>query len=152
MENEKDVTEVKTFTQDEVNNIVGERLAREREKYEGINLDELKAKAAEYDKLEEANKTELQKASEKVANLEAELASIKKTNEVKDMRSKVASEYNVPLVLLTGDTEDECVEQANAIKTYANPGYPEVKDAGEVHKTTSANTRTQFAEAFSNLM
>ena len=44
-ENKTNDTAVKTFTQEEVNAILGERLAREREKYEGINLEELKAKA-----------------------------------------------------------------------------------------------------------
>lgn len=141
-----DVAEVKTFTQDEVNSIVGERLAREREKYEGINLDELKAKAAEFDKLEEANKSELQKASEKVAALEAELVSIKKSNEIKEMRNKVAEEQGIPSNLLTADTEEACIAQANAIKAFADPKYPEVKDGGEVHKTSNADTRTQFAE------
>ena len=38
--------ETKTFTQEEVNGIVNDRLARERKKYEGIDLEALKSKAA----------------------------------------------------------------------------------------------------------
>ena len=80
--------EEKTFTQDELNAIVADRLAREKAKYEGF--DELKAKAEKYDELEEANKSELQKASERVASLEAELESVRKTEEVRAIRDKVA--------------------------------------------------------------
>ena len=51
----------KTFTQAELDQIVTDRLARERKKYEGF--DELKAKASKLDELEAANKTELEKAT-----------------------------------------------------------------------------------------
>lgn len=136
--------EVKTFTQDELNAIVSDRLAREKAKYEGF--DELKAKAEKYDELEEANKSELQKANDKVASLMGELESMKKANEVREMRSKVSETYGIPSNLLTADNEEECIKQAEAIKAFANPSYPEVKDGGEVVKTTNMDTRTQFAE------
>ena len=135
--------ENKTFTQDEVNAIVTKRLAQEKAKYEGF--DEMKAKAEEYDKLEEANKSELQKASERIASLEAELNSKRKAEEVRALRDKVSQETGIPANLLTGETEEECLEQANGIKAFANPTYPSVKDAGEVHGTTKVDTRTQFA-------
>lgn len=145
-ENKEVVTteEAKTFTQDEVNAIVTKRLAQEKAKYEGF--EEIKAKADEYDKLEEANKSELQKASERVAALEAELGAMHKAEEVRAIRDKVANEIGIPVSLLTADTEEACVEQANAIKAYATPNYPTVKDAGEVVGATKPNTRTQFAE------
>ncbi|MDQ3786268.1 MAG: hypothetical protein M3422_03375, partial [Actinomycetota bacterium] len=49
-----------TFTQDDVNRIVAERIARERQKYEGF--DDLKDKAAKYDALQAENATEVEKA------------------------------------------------------------------------------------------
>ncbi|MCR5848184.1 MAG: phage capsid protein, partial [Lachnospiraceae bacterium] len=69
--------EQKTFTQEEVNSIVAERLGRDRQKY--ADYDSLKQKAEEFDRLQEANKTELQKATERAEILEKELAGIKKT-------------------------------------------------------------------------
>ena len=60
----------KTFTEEDVNRIVTDRLHRERQKYEGIDLDALKEKAAKFDEMEEASKSELQKANEKAAELE----------------------------------------------------------------------------------
>ena len=149
MENNETVKqepEVKTFTQDEVNNIVNDRLARERKKYEGIDLEALKTKAAEYDRMEEANKSELEKANDRANKLAAELENIKKAEEVRVIRQKVADETGVPVNLITGSTEDECTEQANAIKAFAVPsGYPSVKDAGEPHIMSKRTARDEFS-------
>ena len=143
----------KTFTQEEVNSIVKERL--ERAKSQFSDYDTLKAKASKYDELEEANKTELQKANDKVASLESELNALKTANEIREIREKVAQDTGVPINLLTADTEDACKEQAIAILTYTKQnGYPVVKDGGEVHSTNKHSTRDQFAEwadqAFNN--
>ena len=58
----------KTFTQAELDQIVTDRLARERKKYDGF--DELKTKAAKLDELEAANKTELEKATRRAEEAE----------------------------------------------------------------------------------
>ena len=139
--------EVKTFTENEVNDIVKERLARERKKYEGIDLEALKSKAAKFDEMEAANKSELEKANDKVQALEAELNGIKKANELNTMREAVAKEIGIPANLLTGTTEDECREQAEAIKEFASPsGYPAVKDGGEPQALTKKNAYADFSE------
>lgn len=52
----------KTFTQDDVDRVVKERLARERGKY--TDYDELKAKAGKLDEIEAANQSELEKAQQ----------------------------------------------------------------------------------------
>jgi hypothetical protein len=52
----------KTFTQAELEKIVGERLARERAKYG--DYDDLKAKAAKFDSLEQKNKSDLERERE----------------------------------------------------------------------------------------
>lgn len=61
-------TEPRTFSQAELDKIVQDRLAREAKKYDGF--DDLKTKAAEFDKLQEAQKTELQKATDRATELE----------------------------------------------------------------------------------
>lgn len=138
--------ESKTFTQEEVNGIVNDRLARERKKYEGIDLAELKRKAAEFDRIEESNKSELDRANEKAASLQAELDSIKKANELKTMRELVAEKTGVPANLLTAEDEDSCMEQAKAIKAFAVPeGYPTVRDGGEPQNMTKSTAREEFA-------
>lgn len=136
-------TEERTFTQAEVDKIVGERLGRERAKY--ADFDALKAKAEKFDEIEEQSKSELQKALEKSDLLQKELDEIKNREQIRSIREAVANETNVPANLLTGATEEECKAQAAAIKAYANPGYPSVKDSGEVRATTGT-PKAQFME------
>ena len=141
-------TTTKTFTQDEVNAIVAERLSRDRAKF--ADYDALKEKAGKYDEMQEANKTELEKATEKANALEQELNSLKQANEIQNMRQKVSNETGIPVNLLTASTEDECKAQADAIKAYATPNnsYPKVPDGGEVGKPLNNSTRQQFADWF----
>lgn len=136
----------KTFTEEDVNRIVTDRLHRERQKYEGIDLDALKEKAAKFDEMEEASKSELQKANEKAAELETELNALKKQNAVREIRDKVAKETGVPYSLLTAETEEDCRTQAQAVLDYKQTPYPAVRDGGEVNTTIKRSTREQFAE------
>ena len=141
--------QTRTFTQEEVNAIVGKRLAEEKSKF--ADYDVLKAKAEKFDEAEEANKSELQKATERANNLESELNALKKADEVRVMRENVAKETGIPSNLLTGATEEECKAQAEAIKAYAQPsGYPRVKDRGETPKP-NGDAKTDFAEFMSSV-
>lgn len=143
--------EQKTFTQEEVNSIIAERLGRDRQKY--ADYDSLKQKAEEFDKLQEANKTELQKATERADSLEKQLAEIKKANEVRDIRLKISNETGVPLELLTAETEEECRSMAEKINAFAMPkGYPKVTDGGEVSGTLKRSSRDQFAEFMNSIL
>lgn len=129
--------EQRTFTQDELNAIVGERVAKERAKLS--DYEELKAKASRLDEIEEANKTELQKATEKANSLQKQLDDLTKATELRNIREKVANETGVPTSLLSADTEDACKAQAEAILAFAanKPNYPSVKDGGEVSNITT---------------
>ena len=143
--------QTRTFTQEEVNAIVGKRLAEEKGKYS--DYDEIKAKAAKFDEAEEANKSELQRATERANNLESELAALRKENEVRTMREAVSKETGIPSNLLTGDTEEACKAQADAIKAFAQPsGYPRVKDGGEVSTNHAGSAKQQFADFMSKVL
>jgi hypothetical protein len=134
----------RTFTQSELDAIIGDRLARVKEKYADYEL--LKGKANKLDEIEEASKTELQKATERAEALETELSQLKQANEIKEMREKVAKETGVPVNLITGSTEEECTEQANGIKAFAVPnGYPSIRDAGEPQTMSKGSVRDDFA-------
>lgn len=133
--------EPKTFSQDDVNRIVANRVA----KY--ADYEQLKEKAAKFDAAEEANKTELQKAQERANGLQAELDAMKKADSIRAVRDEVSKETGVPASLLTAETKEDCTAQAQAIKAYATPGYPQVKDGGEAPKPTAKkDTRDQFAD------
>ena len=142
--------QIRTFTQEEVNAIVGKRLAEEKGKYS--DYEEIKAKAAKFDEAEEANKSELQKATERANNLEAELNGMKKAEEIRQMKEKIANETGIPANLINGTTEEECKAQAEAIKAFATPsGYPKLKDGGEIPKPTGT-AKEQFADFMSQIL
>ena len=140
----------KTFTQEELDSIIAERLGRERQKYS--DYDSLKQKADEYDKQQEANKTELQKATERAEKAEKEIAAMKQANSIREIRSKISKETVVPENLLTADTEEDCKTQAEAIKAFANPknnfNLPDGGEASGSHKQTTAE---QFGEWFNQI-
>ena len=62
--------EQRMLTQQDVDRIVSERLARQKAQY--ADYDDLKAKAAKLQEFEEAQKTELQKAQERLDKIERE--------------------------------------------------------------------------------
>ena len=140
----------RTFTQAEMDAIIGDRLARERAKYS--DYEEVKAKAAKFDKAEEAQKTELQKATEKVDSLTKQLDAIKAESQLQSIRTKVAEEMKVPVSLLTGSDEESCKAQAQTILDFANPQpTSKVEDKGEVRVSGGAKTtREMFADAFND--
>lgn len=143
---EQQPAEQKTFTQEELNAIIDKRYARMMEKF--ADYDDLKAKAAKLDELEEASKSELQKATERAEKLEAELNGMKREAEVRAIRDEVATEMNIPSNLLTGSTKEECEAQAKNILEFAKPNtsYPTLKDSGEIQGAVKGNTKQQFAQ------
>lgn len=138
----------KTFTQEQVNAIVGDRVKQERSKY--LDYESLKEKAAKFDAAEEASKTELQKATEKADALQKELDALKAEGAVRQIREEVATANGVPASLLSGTTKEDCEAQAKALLEFAGKsGYPQVKDGGTPKNVPSGKeTRDQFAEWF----
>lgn len=139
----------RTFTQAEMNAIISDRLSRERSKY--ADYGDLKAKAQQFDAAQEAGKTELQKANEKAAKLQEQLDTLTRANTLRELRSKVAAATGMPAELLSGDTEESCTAQAQAILKFAQPGYPSVRDGGEVRNKPTGSTRQQFADWFAQV-
>lgn len=128
--------EPRTFTQEEVNSIVADRLNRERAKY--ADYDDLKAKASQYD------------------TAKAQLDALNSANARRDMIARVAAATGCPAELLTGDTEEACTAQAQAITAFAKSqqpaGYPNVKDGGTpMHLPTQANTADSFSRAIKHI-
>ena len=86
---------------------------------------ENKAKADAYDEAQEAAKSDLQKAQDKIARLEKERDERKKADQHAALVKKVAEANKVDasyLPLLTGETEAELTEQAKLIgRRFAEP-------------------------------
>lgn len=142
----------RTFTQAELDGIVGERLNRERAKY--ADYDALKEKAQKYEEYEEAQKTELQKAQEREQSLSAELERLKKANEVRETRDRISKETGVPVDLLTFETEEDCRAQAERLIAWRPGvvGYPQIRDGGEPQNPPKGKktTRELFAEVMAS--
>ena len=120
----------RTFTQEEMDAIIGDRLKRERAKY--ADYDELKAKAQQYDADEEAKKSELQKAVEERDKYKAEADQLRADKERSEQVAKAAAEHNVDaslLALMSGDVEENA--KILAEKMANAPKYGEVHDGGE---------------------
>jgi len=137
----------RTFTQDELNAILGERISKEKSKY--ADYESLKEKAAKFDELEEKNKSALEKANEAAASYKKELEELKKTNSIKEIRAKVSDSMKVPASLLHGTTEEECKAEAKAILEFANPGARRrIRDGGD----TGRNAKQSAKDAFDTFM
>lgn len=144
-----DSNQNRTFTQAEVDSIVGERLARERAKYP--DYEELKNKAAEYDKQQDENKSELQKAQDQAKKLQEELNGFKKQEKIRTVREQVSKDTGVPVELLSGEDEESCKAQAQAALKFAKGNkYPGIREGrhegGRGRSTSSDPTEEDYRE------
>lgn len=100
-------TAEKTFTQSEMDAILGDRLKRERAKY--ADYGELKAKAEKYDAAEEANKSELEKAVEERDKYKAKVEELENEKARAAAVAEAARKHGVDAELLSrmaGDVEE----------------------------------------------
>lgn len=89
----------------------------------------------------------LKETQDALAALQTELAGMKHAEAVRQVREKVSGEKKVPANLLTGETEESCTAQADAILAFAKAGsYPNVHDGGEAGHGGTVQTRDKFAE------
>lgn len=113
---------------------------------------QLSTAQGELDKLKKASQGEpdkLKEAAAAIKALQTELAGMKQAETLRAMREKISTEKKIPASLLTGETEDACNAQADAILAFAKTGasgYPKLKDAGEHSVSSTAATRDKFAE------
>lgn len=146
-----------TFTQEQVNAIVADRLAREKGKYS--DYEELKEAAAKYAELEEASKSELQKAIEsaeksnaRVAELEKQIADKQAEDERNKLVNKIAKKYRVPSDMkrfLRGVTEEELAEEAELLgERFAQPSSNEGQKPANIEP--ASDEMSSFLETLKN--
>lgn len=103
-------------TQDELNAVIKDRIARERAKFADYN--DLKTKAARLDTLEKANQTEAQKSAERLATLEREL----ETTRTDALRAKVQAKFSISdedaELFLTATDADTLTKQAERLAAH----------------------------------
>lgn len=96
-------------SQEALDKIVQSRIARERAKF--ADYDELKAAADKLKTFEESQKTEAQKAQERLDAAEKRAVEL----ELKADRAEVAAAKGVPVELLNGSTREELEAAADAL-------------------------------------
>lgn len=115
--------EGKTFTQADLDRIIGERLARE-------NIAELKDKATKFDELDNANKTELQRFQEQLDATNAEKAQAEQRAaqaELERMKITIAATKGIPISSagrLAGSTQEEIEADADKFLADFGPKTP----------------------------
>lgn len=116
-------------TQEDLDKVIGARLARERDKY------------ADYD--------DLKAAASKLADAEARLAQIDAQAALDKIRNDVAQEAGVPAELLRGSTKDELAAHASALAEAlkARPSVPVIPTQGATPSVSEADSaRRAFAQ------
>lgn len=101
-------------SQDDLNRIIAERISRERSKFS--DYADLKAKAEKYDELEEANKSEVERAAEKAAAAERERDEAR----ADALRLRIATKHGISDeedidLFLTGTDEETLTKQAERL-------------------------------------
>lgn len=140
-------------TQADLDRIVESRLQRERAKYAGF--DDLKAKATKFDELEQANKTELEKATSRADKAEKELAQARAAQ----LRTEVAIAKQLPAELaqrLSGTTREELEADADKLagllapkqEQQTNPGQGVTLNLSDANSGGDAGANDAAARAF----
>ena len=123
--------EQKTFTQSEVDDIIKKRLSRAKSEVPS-DYEELKSKAQKFDELENANKTELQKATEELEKLKGDIAKRDAKDKANALKAKISKDTGVPAELIAGADEDEMKAWAERVAEYAKKDTaPVVNHAGQ---------------------
>ena len=142
--------EQKTFTQQEVDDIIKKRLSRAKSEVPA-DYEELKSKALKFDELQEANKTELQKAQDKNAKLEGQIKAYKHAQEVQGWKQEIEEATGIPAQVLRGNTREEIESHAQVLQTtFAKPTAPVIGESGRFSTPTSAPKTN--AERFADVL
>ena len=116
-------------TQEEFDAAIKARIERAKKAAIPADYEDLKAKAAKFDEIEEQNKSDLEKATERAEAAEKELAGLRHSADVAKWKAAASKATGVPVAALRGDTEEEITAHAEAIKA-AIPIYPQVNETG----------------------
>lgn len=137
---ESESQEQRTFTQDEVNALMGNLRAKEREKYADVLAD-----ADKWREFQESQKSELEKATEERDALKARIEQMENERKRAAEIAEASKKYGVDADILNAMSGD--IEQ-NALllkeKLDASPKYGHVPDGGE-HKTPAMSEEEIFA-------
>lgn len=129
-------------SQEDFDKAIQARIARERAKFSDYN--DLKAQAAKFAEYEESQKTEAQKAAERLEAAEKRAAEL----EAKADRAEVAAAKGVPAELLSGSTREELEAAADALIKFKGEQQKNdfvLPDQGRTPRKAAGSTADSFA-------
>lgn len=124
-------------SQEDFDKAIQSRIARERAKFQ--DYDQLKASAEKLREFEESQKTEAQKAQERLEAAEKRAATL----ELQAARAEVAAEKGVPAGLLAGVTREELEASADALIAFKGEGVR--KPRVVVHREGNSPTKSNLS-------
>lgn len=130
-------------SREELDRIIGDRLARERARYS--DYEDLKKKAAAYDKAEDEKKTAEQRAADRLTDLEAKTAAAEAraaAAEAAALRAEIAADKGVPADFLTGTDRTDIEKRAKALLEWKNGTGPASGGLGPGARNPRANGST----------
>lgn len=148
----------RTFTQADIDAAINARLKDERKKHaeemaKFADYEDAKAKAAQFDELEAAKKTELEKANEaaqaaikRAEEAEAKASALEAKAAHDALVAKVASEEEVPAELIHGADEEELRASAQAFKAYVEKQKPKVPETNAGGATPAPDDEKKLSE------
>jgi DNA repair exonuclease SbcCD ATPase subunit len=128
-------------SQEDFDKAIQARIARERAKY--ADYDDAKAAMSELEKIRESQKTEAQKAQERLEAAEKRAAEL----ELKATRAEIAATKGVPASLLNGSTAEELEAAADALIAFRGevPKGPIVPGQGRQPDAPAGTPADRFA-------
>jgi hypothetical protein len=144
----------KTFTQAELDRIVGERLDRQKGQLTSqyADYDDLKTASEQLREIKDAQKSEQEKANDKIAELNQRLADqaaeVEKAN-LAALKSEVARVKGVPANRLHGKTQEELEADADAYLTEL-AGREQNAPKRNPPKTPAANLKSGASSSDNN--
>lgn len=106
-------------SQEDFDKALAKRLERERAKF--ADYDDVKAKAAEFDKAAEASKSELQKAIERAEAAEKRAAEFEAKEQRQQWAADIVKGTDIPITALRGTTREELEEHFAVLSSLIKP-------------------------------
>ena len=136
-------------SQDELNRIIAERVAREKAKYS--DYADLKAKASKFEELDAASKSELQRATERAEQAERERDAVR----AETLRLSIIAKHQIPAdyhEFISGETEEDLEAKAQKVLSLIDSSKPDPfpkadpsQGARGAGKSTTADIFAEFA-------
>ncbi len=133
-------------SQDALQKVIDGRIGRIKQQYG--DYDDLKAKAAEFDKLQDQSKSELQKMAERIAATESEL----KFERLASLKASVAATKGVPVSSLIGSTAEELEACADELLAWRGKQSAARPSSGLKSGATNSDNRLDPKERAANAL